>query len=80
MSSYGSTRSIHVPFGTAYTLQNRKIPTREPSAVPVLSPGKFLIRRSSLWALPASPYTNTVKAETYNGATNLPDIKEFKQM
>ena len=55
------------------TPRAEKITSREPSAVPALSPRKFPTSRGSLCSLPALPHTSRVQAEIHNGAANLPD-------
>ena len=53
-----------------------KIPSRVPSAVPVLSPRKFPTCRSSLFSLPAPANIIRVQAETHNGVAILPYNKK----
>ena len=77
---YGSTKSTHVFLKLQKTIRTEKITSREPSAVPALSSGKFLRRRSSLSLFRASSRTRTFQTGSHNGAASFPDNKKFKQM
>ena len=66
------------PLELQTTHRTEKMKSSGPSAVPTLSPRKFLTRRSSLWLFSAPPHTRTLQARTHNGAANLPDNKKFK--
>ena len=57
-----------------------KIPLRQPSAVPALSPWKFLTRRSSLWSLSTPPHSSGLQAKTHNEVANLPDNKQINPL
>ena len=56
-----------------------KISSRGSSVIPALSPRKYSICKSSLWALPAPPHTSNVQVETLNEAENEPKNKKLKK-
>ena len=58
------------------TPRTERITSRGPSAVPALSPRKFLTRKSSFWSLPAPPHKSKLQLGSHNGAANLPDNKK----
>ena len=76
----GQQGRLMYPLELQTTPRTEKITSSRPSAVSVLNPRKFPIRRSSLWLLPAPPHTSRAQAWTHNGAIYLPDNKKFKQI